>query len=295
MKNSNNSNEVQTIKYINESQFSPTFKKIFNKYSRNTHLSKMNQIISQAKQKHHYFGTIKLSNKSTIHENISNFFGKRNLKLFHLYGDEKDNYDDILDLNVNSNQHDKALKNINMLIKKYNFIEEKPKIDFVSIHKQKRNKMLQKQHSNSCSAIYQDNSKFINKNNSHLIKEEELLPIILNKPGRKYNKFKIDKIKNKTYNKIQDIIEISPSNTLDEEAGKRVKKLFEKKEMKEAMEYISMKYPLKSLNQKLYSIENKSVLIKKKKRFLEIDRRNEKKILENRFSFLTKPKSISPE
>ena len=110
----------------------------------------------------------------------------------------------------------------------------------------------------------------------------------MNQPGKKYSKRKIEEIKRNVNSQIINYISSTPDRILDEKVGKMVEKVFDKNEMKKSMETISLKYPLKSLNLKIYDLENKSISLRKKKRKLDVKRNEETQVIEKRYNFMNK-------
>jgi hypothetical protein len=284
----NKNNVISSNKYNNASHFSPTFQKSLKKYSQISQFCRMGILMAQARKKHTYVESIRLSNKPTIHENISRFFYNKQSNILNLLGDEKENYDDILDLDGDSEKHDKSTKDTLRKKHKYDFALEKPKVDLISLHKKRVQNNQQLQKSSSSSLISRYNNKFINNNSCHIIKECDLLPLILNQPGKKYSKKKIEEIKRNVNSQIINYISSTPDRILDEKVEKMVEKVFDKNEMKKSMETISLKYPLKSLNLKIYNIENKSISLRKKKRKLDVKRSEETQVIEKRYNFMNK-------
>lgn len=202
--------------------------------------------------------TSMVSNEPSIQDKVQSFFYDRDRMIFRMFGDHKDEIDEVMETGNSTENFIKGKDKKKISKKKYNFLLKDHSVNLIKQHKEKIKAILKKNTKCKILSYSRKNESF---NNSFIVQQNELLPILVKKEKKLFTIKQINHIKNDILNKAALNICQSGNKRIDNMYQKRISLILDKNDVRKAIRNVNLKIPLKQIKDKSNEIQNKSSFI----------------------------------
>ena len=202
--------------------------------------------------------TSMMSNEPSIHDKVQSFFYDRDRMIFRMFGCHKDEIDEVMETGNSTENFIKGKDKMKISKKKYNFLIKDHSVNLVKQHKEKIKEILRKNTKNKLLSYSRRNES---RNNSFIVQQNELLPILVKKEKKLFTIKQIRHIKSELLNKAALNISQNGNKKIDNMYQKRISLILDKNDVCKAIRNVNLKVPLKEIRDKSNEIQNSSLLI----------------------------------